>query len=94
VYNAAPSTIADDAAFAPVEADHLKLLGVIEFAAGDYDQTGVDSFALVPGKDVNTDDTIFFPTLNDRLYFRLVNAAANDFAAADDLTLQVLVLLR
>ncbi len=94
VYNAAPSTIADDAAFAPVEADHLKLLGCVSIPATAYDQTGADSYALVAGKDVKYEDYIFFPTLNDRLYFRLVAVGANDWTAADDLTFQCMVMLR
>jgi hypothetical protein len=94
VYNAAPSTIADDAGFAPVEADHLKLLGCVSIAAADYDQTGDDSYALVAGKDVKYQDYIFFPTLVNKLYFRLVAVGANDWTAADDLTFQCMVMLR
>jgi hypothetical protein len=94
VYNAAPSTIADDAAFTPVEADHIKLLGCVRIAAVDYDQDGVDSYAQVAGKDVRFQDYIFFPALTSRLYFRFKAIGANDWTAADDLTFQCLVMLR
>jgi hypothetical protein len=66
----------------------------VSIAAADYDQTGDDSYALVAGKDVKYQDYIFFPTVNDRLYFRLVAVGANDWTAADDLTFQCMVMLR
>lgn len=95
VFSEAPSTIANDAAHAPTEADWLKWLGTIEIEAADYDANGADAAALVPGKDKATEDFVFFPALaNGRLYFRLVAVETPDYADADDLTLQLGIMVQ
>lgn len=95
VFAAAPSTIANDAAHAPTEADWLKWLGTIEIAAADYDENGAEAAALVPGKDKATEDFVFFPALaNGRLYFRLVAVDTPDYADADDLTLHIGIMVQ
>lgn len=95
VFNSPPSTIANDAAWAPLEADWLKFLGQIDIAAADYNTTGSEAdCAIVAGKDVVTDDYIWFDNLpNNRLYFYLVaNNSTPDYADANDLTMHICVL--
>jgi len=91
VYNSAPSTIADAAAFAPVLADLLKTIGCVSIAGADYDASGDDAYALTDAVDVKTGRPICFDNLaTGKLYFRLVaNASTPDYAAADDLTIHV-----
>lgn len=94
VYDSVPSTIADDAAFAPVEADWLKTLGVIDMPAASYDATGDDSMIMVEGKDRKSTGPIYFDTLDTgKLYFRLVAVDTPDLVAADDLTIHVCLML-
>jgi hypothetical protein len=95
IYDNAPSTIAEDAAFAPTEADWLKTLGCITIAATDYDTSGADACAFKAGKDVKTGEFIIFDNLDTgKLYFRFVaNASTPDYADADDLTFYVCLML-
>jgi hypothetical protein len=91
VYNAAPSTIADAAAFAPTEADWLKTLGCISIAAADYDASGDEACAFSDAVDAKTGLRICFDNLpTGKLYFRLVaNASTPDYTAADDVTIHL-----
>lgn len=92
VFNEAPSTIANDAAHAPTEADWLKYIGKIAIAAGDYDTSGTEAdCALVYGLGGSqTSNFVHAETLPDGyLYFRLVAGATPDYADADDLTMYV-----
>jgi len=91
VYDAAPTTIADAAAFAPTLADLLKTIGCVSIAAADYDASGDDAYALTDAVDVKTGRPICFANLlTGVLYFRLVaNASTPDYAAADDLTIHI-----
>jgi hypothetical protein len=91
VYNSAPSTIADSAAFAPTEADWLLTLGCIDIPTANYDTSGSDCCAFASAKDRKTLEGIAFDNLpNGKLYFRLVaNASTPDYADADDLTIHV-----
>lgn len=90
-----PSTIADDAAFAPTEADWGKYFTQIAIVAGDYDQSGSDACAIVDGKDSNAGEYILFPALPDGvLYGYLVAGDTPDYADADDLTLHLGVMVK
>jgi len=91
VYDAAPTTIADAAAFAPTLADLLKTLGCVSILAADYDASGDDAYSLTDAVDVKTGRPICFGNLlTGKLYFRLVaNASTPDYAAADDLTIHI-----
>lgn len=92
LFNAAPSTIADDAAHAPTEADFLKWLGTIDIAAADYTTVGSGAqAAFVEGKDVTTGEFIWFDALaSGTLSARLVAYGDTpDYADADDLTLHL-----
>jgi len=85
-----PSSIANDAAWAPTEADRLKHFTTINIAAGDYDQSGADASVISDGKDKTAGEYLFFPPLSDNvMYFYLVASDTPDYAAADDLTLDI-----
>jgi len=86
-YHTAASTIADDAAYAPSDADALKEIGRVSIVAGDYVSETAYSIAHMRGEDVNinipgnqlgTQGTIY-------LYMRCVAAA--DWVGATDLTI-------
>lgn len=95
VYDNAPSAIADDAANAPTEADYLKCLGRIVVLDADYDTSGSEAdMAIVAGKDTRTGEYIMFDNLDaGKLYFRLVCTGAVTYADANDLTVDVCVML-
>jgi len=95
VFNAVPSTIANDAAWAPLEADWLKCIGQIDIPATAYNTTGSEAdCAFVKAVDVKTADVVWFDTLaTGRLYFYLVaNGSTPDYADTNDLTMHVCVL--
>jgi len=91
VFKSTPSTIADGAAFAPLEADWKKCLGCISIPAANYDQAGSEGCAFAAAKDVKTLEGIAFDNLTTGfLYFYLVaNASTPDYVAADDVTLDI-----
>jgi hypothetical protein len=95
VFDAAPSTIANDAPHAPTEADYLKCVGVIDIPATAYRTDGSEAdCAFAAGIDEKTEREVFFANLSDgKLYFRLVAVETPDYADANDLTLHVCVLL-
>lgn len=96
IFNDTPSTIADSAAWAPLEADWLKCIGQVDIAAADYNTTGSEAdCAFVKAVDVKTDDYIWFDALpTGKLYFYLVaNNSTPDYAAAVDLTMHICVLV-
>lgn len=81
LFNAAPTTIADDAAFAPAIADLKKVVGTITIAAADY--VTVNSLAIAQVNLVNQQ----FPANTGTLYGYLVATDTPDYAAATDLWL-------
>lgn len=96
VFNSLPSTVADAAEYIPLEADYFKCIGQIDIAAADYNTLGTQAdMAMVAGKDVKTEDYIWFDNLpNGRLYFYLVaNGSTPDYADANDLTMHICVLV-
>jgi hypothetical protein len=86
LFSAAPSSIADNAAFAPTVADLKKLFKRVTFAAADY--TSYNSNAIIFSDDLNT----VLPLNNGMLWAYLVAGAAVTFTAAADLHLNFLVL--
>lgn len=81
-----PSTIANDAAFAPTIADLKKLFAVVTIAAADY--VTVNSLQFVLKEDIND----VFSVTNNRLYGYLVaNGSTPDYAAATDLSLTLFI---
>lgn len=91
VFNAAPTTIADDAAFAPTIADLKKLVAKIEIAADDYtsisDGTANNAYALK--QDLNE---VYKADGKGNLYGYLVCTATPTYTAATDLTIILSVL--
>jgi hypothetical protein len=96
LFNEEPSTIADTAAHVPTEADWLKVIGIIDIPAANYNTDGTEAdCAFAKGVDIKTNDYIWFDSLpTGKLYARLVaNGSTPDYAAAVDLTLHVCVLV-
>jgi hypothetical protein len=87
LFDSLPSTIADDAAFAPTVADLQKLCSVIEFAAASYVTVNTFDYCIV------TDINDVFSTSTGKLYGYLVaNASTPDYANADTLTITLRIL--
>jgi len=94
-YYEVPSTIADDAAFAPLEADWTKTFTTITIAAADYDQAGDDAAVLSDGADAASGKYHFFPVLaTGKLNFYLVATTTPDYTDADDLTMHICVMVQ
>jgi len=95
-YTDTPSTIANDAAFAPLEADDLLLYTIINIPAANYDLSGSEAdagFGL--GKDLRTSDYHMIPVLPDgKMYFYLVAQDTPDYADANDLTMHILFMVQ
>lgn len=91
VFEDAPNTLANDAAFVPTEAAWLAWCGTIQINAADYNTAGTEAdAAIVKGIDIKTQDYVTFPYLPDNtLYFYLVADDTPDYAAAVDLTMYV-----
>lgn len=89
-FYSAPSAIADADAYAPTEADRKKHFTTIEIAAADYNQAGADASVISDGKDATAGEYLLFPNLeNGLMYFYLVCVDTPDYAATDDLTLDI-----
>lgn len=85
IFDQAPSTIADDAAFAPTVADLKKKIGTVSVVAADYETLNSNKMVTKDGDDLNID----FETLSGNLWFYIVCTATPTYAAATDLTLRV-----
>lgn len=83
-----PSTIADDAAFAPTIADLKLNIGVVTVLATDYVTTNNNAIATI--KDVNLDYDIE-GKVDGKIYAYVVATATPTYTAATDLTLRVTV---
>jgi hypothetical protein len=81
LFNAAPTAIANDAAFAPAIADLKKLVGVVDIGTADYSTINSNAWAQV--KDLN----IWYSATGGTLYGYLVCDATPDYNAATDLTI-------
>ena len=94
-YYETPSTIADAAAFVPLEADHLKCFTVLDIPSANYLLTGTEAdVAFFHGKDMTTGEYHVFPTLDTGyLKFYLYAQATPDYAAVGDLTLDLCVMV-
>lgn len=87
VFNAAPSTIADNAAFAPTEADLQKKVAKVVMTA--FDTEGSDRWGQAAPNIIKKQ--IALP--NNALWFYIVATAAPTFGAIDDLYIRVSVLV-
>lgn len=86
VFDEVPSTIADDAAFAPTVADLKKLINVIAIAAADYTTINGNAYAI---KSLGADIVDFKTVSGENLYAYLVCDDTPDYAAATDLTIEI-----
>ena len=90
LFNDVPSTIADDAAFAPTVADLKKLIAIVSVAADDYTELNSNAVAFV---NINENDAVMYSADGKgNLYGYLVCDATPTYAAATDLTLTLTVL--
>jgi len=89
VFNAAPTAIADDAAFAAaiVAADLHKKIATIPIAAADYETINSMKQVTKDGDDLNVD----YYTPSGNLWLYIVCTATPDYVAATDLYLSVTV---
>jgi hypothetical protein len=87
LFDAAPTTIADDAAFAPVAADLQSLIAVITFATGDF--ASVNSMAYAQKNDLNY---IFNADSKNNIYAYAVCTATPTYAADKTLHFQLRIL--
>lgn len=86
LFHELPSTIANDAAFAPTIADLKKLCAVVTLAAADYVTT--NSLQFVLKEDINN----VFNSTDGNLYGYLVaNGSTPDYAATTDLSLTLFI---
>lgn len=89
LFDATPTTIADDAAFAPAIADLKKYIGKILFQAADYETINSNAVAMI-GHGVSTDLlNIDFNTTNGNIYGYLVCTATPTYTAVTDLTIRL-----
>jgi hypothetical protein len=87
LFNSVPTTIADNAAFAPGLADLQKLVGVVAIAGGDY--TTVNSKAYA----VKTSLLIDFSTSTGNLYAYAVCTGTPSYGSTADLTFRFVMRL-
>ena len=85
IFRDLPSTIADDAAFAPTVADLKKLVARVEFAGADFVTLNGNDWQMV---DV---DKSFEAGGPNKLYGYLVDESGGTWAAATDLTIGLVV---
>lgn len=85
LFNDLPSTIADNAAFAPSVADLEKMVAKIAIAAGDYETLNSNAIAILP--------TIIktVPIEKGALWAYLVTSGTPTYAATTDLSLSICV---
>ena len=86
IYQTAPSTIANDAAFAPTVADLKKMIDIVDIEATDYTELNSNAIAIVGGFGDNAMG-IDFDSTDGNVYVYLVAVDTPDYAAATDLTM-------
>jgi hypothetical protein len=86
-FDAEPTTIADDAAYAPTVADLKKQIGIVEIATGDYVTQNGNDIVIKDGDDLNID----YESIDGKLYAYIVCTATPTYTAVTDLTLRVTV---
>lgn len=84
VFESVPSTIADDAAFAPTLADFNKLVTTVEVGTNDYSHGG--SVAVVGDFDDTPQRLVLMHSDNGNIYMYAVAVATPDQAGTVDLT--------
>lgn len=86
LFNAAPTAIADDAAFAPAVGDLKKMISVVAIAAADYTTINSNAYAI-KGDFGNSSQIDFLASDGGNLYAYLVCDATPTYTAAADLTI-------
>ena len=86
LFNAAPTAILDNAAFAPTVADLKKVVGKIAIAASDYTTLNGNAVAL---KALNSDGQTSFYCPNGILYAYAVPSATPTYAAVTDIQIEL-----
>lgn len=81
LFNAEPTTIADNGAFAPTIADLRLLAGVVAIASADYASVNSNAHMVKNGL------SVLLPVPNNRLWWYLTCDATPTYAATTDLTL-------
>jgi hypothetical protein len=87
LFSAAPTTIADDAAFAPTAADLKKMFAVVDIASGDYEE--INSMKVVYKADVNQ---IIRVDNKQQVYGYLVCGATPTYAANKTIFIRLSIL--
>jgi len=90
ISDALPSTIADDAAYAPTIADLNKLATTVVVATADWAEIGAGDFALIGGYG-DTQMEVAVHSDNGDLYMYAVATDTPDYVAADDLVITLIV---
>lgn len=85
LFDAAPTTFADDAAYLPVVADRRKEIGMIEIVAGDYVAENTTTKAVV----VPSDIILFTADDAGNIYGYLEATATPDYANTDALYIRL-----
>ena len=84
-FDALPSTIADNAAFAPTVADLKKMIGSVSIVAADYVTLNSNKIVIKDGDDLNIDYNI----TGEKVYAYLVAGESVTYLAAASLDLRV-----
>lgn len=88
IFNELPSTIANDAPFAPVIADLKKIATTVTVAAGDYTSVNSLAWALLGGHE-DAQMEIFVHSNTGKLYMYAEATSTPDYAAVDDLAFKI-----
>lgn len=86
LFNSAPTSFADNAAFAPVIADLKKVIGKVAVVAGDYTTVNGNAIALLE------DQTDVFKVDGGTLYGYFVCSGTPTYGATTDLTITLSLL--
>jgi len=86
LFNSAPSSIADNAAFEPTVADLAKLVAVVPVASADYTTLNSNAVALV--EDLNS----YFSVDGGTLYGYFVCSGTPTYTATTDLTISLFLM--
>ena len=90
ISDALPSTIANDAAYAPTVADLNKLATTVVVATADWTEIGAGDFALL-GEHEDTKMEVPIHSDNGSLYLYAVATDTPDYVAVDDLVFTLIV---
>lgn len=90
LFDQAPTTIANDAAYAPTIADLKKIIGTVTVATADWTTINGNDWALLGGHE-DAEMKIPFVTNDGNVYMYAVATDTPDYNAATDLTITLVV---